>query len=848
MPLPTGTNLGRYKIHSVLGVGGMGEVYLAHDITLHRPVAIKLLPADFTANIDRLHRFEREAYAASSLNHPNILTIYESGAEDGHHFIATEYIDGESLRQRIERTHMKLHEVLDISIQVASALAAAHAVGIIHRDIKPDNIMVRRDGYVKVLDFGLAKLIGQEPSPLSKEASTEIFINTEPGIVIGTVSYMSPEQARGWREQQVDGRTDIWSLGCVLYEMVAGRVPFEGKTMSDVIALILHKEPSPLARFAPDVPSELERIVTKALRKEREERYQAIKDLGLDLKSLKQRLEFEAELERTETPERGSDARRTAPNRRGSTAGTAQTGGAGDTRTTSESPTVAASFERPSSAEYIVGEIKHHKRAAALILATLLLTIVGVVYFVSNRWSGKASLNSIAVLPFTNTTGDPNAEYLSDGISESLINSLSKLPQLKVIARSSAFKYKGKEIDPQEVAKKLGVRAIVIGRVVQHSDNLIVSAELVDAREGTQVWGERFNRKVSDILAVQEQIAKQISEKLRLQLTGEEQQRLTKRYTDNTEAYQSYLKGRYYFNKTTEDGFNKSIEHFVQAIRVDPNYALAYAGLADSYYGLSWSYLPAKEAMPKAREAAQKALEIDDSLAEVHTSLALIKWLYDWDWVGAEREFNRAIEVNPNYAFAHQQLGMYLALMGRFDEGLAELRQAQELEPTSLWINVDLGLGLYLARRYDQAIEQSQKTLAMDANFYIAHWVLGLSYQEKGMYGEALAEFQKTKQFDDAPRIMAYLGYVYGVSGRRSEAQKILGELDALSKQRNFLPADMAKIYIGLGDKDAAFAWLDRAYQERDQNIVWLKANPMFDSLRTDPRFADLLRRVGFTP
>jgi serine/threonine-protein kinase len=555
----------------------MGEVYLAQDTTLRRAVAVKLLPADFTANQDRLTRFEREAFAASSLNHPNILTIHEIGSENGHHFIATEFIDGESLRERIKREAFERHEVLEIGVQVASALAAAHAAGIVHRDIKPENIMLRQDGFVKVLDFGLAKLIEQEKPAPDLEAPTKAVHNTAPGMVMGTVNYMSPEQARG---KEVDARTDVWSLGVVLYEMVAGRLPFAGETMTDVLGLILHKEPPPLTHGGAHIPVELDRIVTKALRKDKEERYQVVKDLGLDLKSLKQRLEFEAELDRTETPERSGEARRAATGGSGTITPTskiapAQTGGAGDIHVTA------------SSAEYIVGEIKQHKRGAALVLATLLAAIVGLTSFFYFTKSGTAAINSVAIMPFVNVSKDPNTEYLSDGISESLINSMSQLSQLKVIARSSTFRYKGKEIDPEEVAKTLGVGAIVTGRVVQRGDELQVSVELMNAQDKTQMWGEQYNRRAADLQAVQAEIARTISEKLRLRLTGAQEQQITKQATQNPEAYQLYLTGLFYSRKGNIENNKKALDYYTQAVALDPKFALAYASMTVSYSNLT---------------------------------------------------------------------------------------------------------------------------------------------------------------------------------------------------------------------------------------------------------------------
>ncbi len=795
MAIAAGTFLGRYEIRAPLGAGGMGEVYLARDTNLDRTVALKILPVTVASDQGRMRRFIREAKAVSALNHPNIIIIHEIGQADSVHFIATEFVEGVTLRQHMTSTRMKLSEVLDVTIQMVGALAAAHAAGIVHRDIKPENIMVRTDGYVKVLDFGLAKLTKSHAS--DSEAVT--MFATEPGRVIGTIAYMSPEQARGLT---VDARTDLFSLGIMLYEMIAGRLPFEGATASEMIASILEKEPPLLARYSREVPSDLERIVMKALAKDREERFQTVKDLLIDLRRVKQRLEFEAELERSVPPDLNSKV-------------VVATGGGQSQLSPTKEP---AGFSSPNSTAPLPGRGRRSRKA----------------------------IDSLAVLPLVNASADPNTEYLSEGITESIINSLSQIPKLRVMARSTVFRYKGRETDPQEVGRDLNVRAVLTGRVLQLGDRLIIKAELVNVADGSQLWGEQYNRELSDIFALQEEIAQQISEKLRIKLTGEEKKRLTKRYTENTEAYQFYLKGRFYWNKRTSEAAKKGIEYFEQAIEKDPNYALAYAGLADSYALLGgYDVLRPKDSYPRARAAATKALEIDDTLAEAHTSIARIRMAFDWDWLAAEREFKRAIELNPNYATAHHWYGMYLVRMGRFDEALSEIKQAQKLDPLSLIINADMGAPLFFARQYDQAIEQHRKTLEMDLNFPPTHLRLGAAYEQKGMYQEAIAEYQRAIELSgDNTKTSVVLGYAYAVSGRRAEAQK---ELDQLKEQSNS-PYDIAMIYTALGDKEQAFEWLEKAYEDRSGGLVFLKVDPGLDSLRSDPRFADLLRRVGLTP
>ena len=822
--LQAGQAIGRYEILSMIGEGGMGEVYLARDSRLQRKVALKMLPAYLSRDRDRLRRFEQEARAASALSHPNVCMIHEiSEAEDGRPYIAMEYVEGETLRQRLEREPIKLGESLDVAVQVASALAAAHEAGIVHRDIKPENIMLRRDGLVKVLDFGLAKLAEHPVSQIVTKAGTRSGVKTEPGVVLGTAQYMSPEQARGLA---VDARTDVWSLGCVLYEMAAGRAPFEGSTTSDVIAAVLEHDPAPLTRYTREVPEAVEWMVTKALRKDREERYQTAKELLTDLRGLKHRLEFKAELERSAPPNRVSGA--VLARSGGQAASAARTAEAGTAHPT-------------SSAEYIVGEIKRHKRGAVLALATLLLAAAAITYFSYLAPTGKA-IDSIAVLPFANASASPDTEYLSDGLTESIINSLSRLSNLKVIARSSVFHYKGRDTDPQAVARELGVRAVLTGRVVQRGDSLLVSSELVDARDKRHLWGEQYNRRTSDLLAVQEEISKEITERLRLRLTGEEQKQLTKHYTENTEAYQAYLKGRYHSNKHTEDGYRKGIEYFNQAIRLDRNYALAYAGLADAYYGLSNVFLPPKEAMPLSKAAAVKALELDASLAEAHASLARIMAYYEWDWSGAERVFKSAVYFSPSSAHAHQEYGNYLTMVGRPDVALPELKRAQELDPLSLEISMDVGWSFYFARRYEEAIKAFCEALETEENWY-ANIGLGLAYTQKGMYQDATATLRRAGHEGKWA-----LGYTYAVSGNGNEAHRLLDELKKLQVERHVSPFEVAIIHVGLGEKDDALLWLDKGYEERGEDLVTLKVDPKFDNLRADPRFQELLRRVGFPP
>ncbi len=812
----------------------MGEVYLAEDTRHHdRKVALKLLPPDVTKDETRLRRFRQEARAILALNHPNILTIYEIGEEEANYFIATEFIDGVTLRTHLARNHMEIEKALDVAIQIAAALDAAHMAGIIHRDIKPENIMLRPDGYVKVLDFGLAKLTEKtiDRNALNDpEANTVPLSETDPGAVIGTTGYMSPEQARGL---SIDARTDIFSFGVVLYEMVAGRAPFGGETKNDIIVSLLNREPPPLARFAPGAVPELQRIVTKALAKNKDERYQTTKDLLIDLRGLKKELEFEARLERSADPGFSTEG-----NQAGYSGQSIYASGVGRATRTGEIEAARAT----TGANSFVEKINRHRLVSLIAVALLLVGVaLGGFYFARST----KTINSVAILPFVNGSQNPNAEYLSDGLTESVISSLSQLPNLKVMSRSAVFRYKGQNVDPQEIGRRLGVGAVLTGTVDQIGDSLVIKTELIDVSDGSRLWGEQYNRKISDLITVQQEISWKISKKLRLRLTGEEEKRMTKHYTENTEAYQLYLKGRYFWNKRDKESLNNGIKSFEEAIRIDPGYALAYSGMADSYALLAdIGAVAPLDAMPRAKAAAERAIELDNELAEGYTSLGFVKLAYDWNWPAAERDFKRAIELNPNYATAHQWYASYLLQMGRFDDATEEIKRAQQLDPLSLIINANKGYYLYFARQYDAAIEQYRKTLEINPGFGVGRFYLAQAYVQKRMYAEAIAEFQKliTSPTDDLETAAA-LGYVYAQSGRREEAQKILIEMMELSKNRYVSPLYIATVHTGLGDQDQAIEWLYKAYDARHPGLVLIKVDPMFDGLRADQRFQELLRR-----
>jgi eukaryotic-like serine/threonine-protein kinase len=826
--------IGRYKILSEIGRGGMGEVYLAEDETLGRRVALKMLPEHLTRDQQRLLRFEQEARTASALNHPNIITIHEILKANATHVIATEFVEGETLRDRLRHESPTIREALDIAIQIADALTAAHKAGIVHRDIKPENIMIRPDGYVKVLDFGLAKLV-EPSSPISLSEAPTQRLNTAAGIILGTIDYMSPEQARG---KDIDARTDIFSLGAVIYEMMAHRKPFAGETFSDTLAAILESEPPPISHFTSEAPAELTRIVTKSLRKNRDERYQTSKDLFLDLKNLKEELDFERRRER-------------------SISNTSREPYSSVFQISSgASPSVAL-----SSAEYVVTKIKRHRVAA---ITTALIGIAVVAFALTSYWRSlrasnpAVSVESIAVLPFANESGSPDAEYLSDGMTETLINSLSQLPGVNVKARSSVFRYKGKDVSPQTVGKELGVQAVLNGRVIQHGSDLTLYLSLVNAATENQLWGKQYNQKLTDLVTLQTQIAQDVSENLKARLTRAEKQNVTKSYTTSADAYRLYLQGRYFWNKRTERDLRKSVDYFGQALSLDPNYALAYSGLADGYsaLGLGFNFAPSvpQAVFPKAKQAALKALAMDNNVAEAHVSLGLIKERWDWDFAGAEAEYKRGIELDPNYAEGPHRYGVFLAAMGRFDEAIIQLERARALDPLSMIIASDRARPYFLSRRYDHALDVLRQAVDMDPNFIRARTALALEYARTGRYEEAITEEKRAFELTGGPiredgtrRINDLLAIIYAQTGRKTEALKILAEMDKEEKQGPYVyPFVRAAVYAELGDKEKAFEWLEKAYAARSPAMVDLKTALVFDKIRDDPRFADLVRRVGF--
>lgn len=826
-----------YKIIRLIGRGGMGEVYLARDTRLGRPVAIKLLLDKYTKNKDSIGRFKQESRAASALNHPNILTVYEVGEVDSTYFIATEFIDGVTLRQHTMSKRVGINEALNIAIQVTSALVAAHARGIVHRDIKPENIMVRPDGLIKVLDFGLAKLT--EPFAdleCDSESFVALIVETDSKIAIGTVNYMSPEQVRG---PSVNTQTDIWSLGVVLYEMVAGCTPFNGVTWSDMMAAILRTEPPPLSHYLSNVPRELEHIINKTLCKDRVGRYESSEKLLSDLKDLGQELEFAAKL--------GHPAR----------TGLRCETGVNDSRqmtlyaTPSEKPPIGEKLTARVilSTEYIVSEIKRHKAGTTLMLASVFIALTSIAYLVypfPNSATNIQPITTIAVVPFHKEGGDQSMDYLSDGLSESLIDRLSQLKQLKVSARHSSFKFKGKDIDLYDMARALAVQALVIVTTAQRGDDLQVRVELVDARDKTHLWGEQYICKVTDIQTIQANISRIVAEKLRLELTGEEERRVMTSHTEDKNAYQLYLKGRFYWNKLTEDDLNKSIEYFNESVSSDPKYALAYAGLANSYIILGANYLPPQEAYPKAIFFAKKALELDDTLAEAHYAVAVTEFFYHWNLREAEKELSRALELNHNYGAAYSLRSHLSLAKGQPNDAISQIKRALDNDPLSLTFNANLSYAYYYARQYNRAVEQMRRTLEIEPNASFLYRDIGVTYAHMGMADEALAACQKAIILTgDDPESLAALGVTYALLGKRTEAEWIVNNLTQVGNKKYVQPHSIASIYAAMGRKDQAFAWLDKADKERTSAMMKINADPIFDKLRSDPRYKALLQRLA---
>ncbi|MFZ0962744.1 MAG: protein kinase [Terriglobia bacterium] len=863
MTLLPGTKLGPYEIESRIGAGGMGEVYRARDTRLGRIVAIKALPHRLSSDPVLKERFAREAKVISNVSHPHICALYDIGHADGTDFLVMEYLEGETLESRLRRGPLPIMEVLNVGIEIADALDRAHRGGIIHRDLKPANVMLTESGS-KLLDFGIAKMFDQKDQDVAAETlpTGALVLLTSPGQMTGTVSYMSPEQVRG---QQLDASTDLWSLGVVLYQMICSRLPFEGQTSTDVISLILLKDPNPLPLSSHEVPAGLTQVLRRALEKDRGHRYKAAREMLNDLKRCRQKMEIEAEMDRLHhlqpAPESDHEG----------------AGGAG----AEQLPPLAEKRPAPSAgvsrafAPWILDKIKFYKLPLMIGLSVIAAAAAGLhswlysaailvaAALVIAAYHFRPGVESLAVMPFEwvgsdpGFQADPEIDYLSDGITESIINQVSQLPNLKVISRTSVFRFKGKAINPRQIARELDVRKVLTGRILRRGSAFVISVELVDAIGDGHIWGVQYERGPSAFASLPAEIATQVSRNLRARWAGKPA--IPPAYSPGPESYQAYLRGRFHWNRRTGEDIEKAIKCFREAVAMDPRNALAYVGLAECYLVVGvYSTMPLREAYSQAKVCALKALEIDDSLAEAHAALASTKPAEEWDLPGALREFARAIEINPNYATAHQWYAEFLVCAGRKAAAITEIKIARELDPLSLVISASVGLVLHLAREYDQAVNQLRTTVEMDRHFYIAHRFLRDVFVEKGLWEEAIAEHQLALNLagEDAEKAEALgdaLRQAYSHGGARAYWQKRLelATQDMESTQRlpydvtDVSPYHVANIYARVGHQDLAVKWLEKAVEEQDYGIYYLRTNPAFDDLQTRPRVVAVMRRIG---